>query len=66
MTVILFPTSRIVRSETQRGQGTTPLALMLMPARFWLRYASLWMDLAMDAEDMIVAKVAESHVRRRS
>lgn len=45
MTIIAFPPHRIVRTEMQRGQRITPLALMLMPARFWINCMSAWMDI---------------------
>lgn len=48
MTIIAFPAYRVVRiihTEAQRSQGITPLALMLMPARFWINCMSAWMDI---------------------
>jgi hypothetical protein len=53
MTIIAFPAHRIVRTvsaEMQRGQRITPLALMLMPARFWVNCMSAWMDIMLANE----------------
>lgn len=50
MTIIAFPAHRIVRTQMQIGQRITPLALMLMPARFWLNCMNAWMDIMLANE----------------
>ena len=50
MTIHQFPAHRIVRTESERGQGITPLALFFLPARLWISYWSRWMDIAIEAE----------------
>lgn len=55
MTVLPFPTHRVVRRVTQQGQPVSPMALLLMPARMWVASVSWWLDvLAADDREVTI------------
>jgi len=65
MTIIAFPAHRIVRTESERSQGITPLTLFFLPARLWISYWSRWIDIAIEAEPETSVTLHFGRVDRR-
>ena len=55
MTVLPFPTHRVVRRLTQQGQPVAPLALLFIPARLWVASVTWWLDvMSGDSRDLTI------------
>lgn len=50
LSIIAFPSHRVVRRVAQQGQPVSPMALLLMPARMWVASVSWWLDV-LSADD---------------